>query len=251
MGTWKFSTAFTRAILSLFPKTIGVPLLIAENLAMTYQHDGAETPALRGVSFTVDAGEFVAIMGPSGSGKSTLLHIIGLLERPTGGTYTFDGKSIDEYSPEEVARVRNAKIGFVFQAFHLLPRLSVMENTMTPLLYSGVPEAQWQERAESALTTVGLSHRLGHTPSQLSGGERQRAAIARALVNNPAVIFADEPTGNLDTASGEAVMQMLRMLNRDRRHTIVMITHDAEKARYAERAIFMRDGRIERMGMPV
>jgi len=219
-------------------------LIEVKNLEKTYI-DGAETPALRGVSFSIKKGEFVAIMGPSGSGKSTLLHILGFLDKQTSGEYRFDGKTIDDYSKEEVARVRNKKMGFVFQAFNLLTRISVLENVKLPLLYSGIKESQWDDLAKKALDSVGLSHRLYHQPSQLSGGEQQRVAIARALVNNPEVIFADEPTGNLDSKSAQTVMTILQKLNEEKGHTIVLITHETYIAEHARRIIRLLDGKIE------
>jgi len=219
-------------------------LIEVKNLEKTYI-DGTETPALRGVSFSIKKGEFVAIMGPSGSGKSTLLHILGFLDKQTSGEYRFDGKTIDDYSKEEVARVRNKKMGFVFQAFNLLTRISVLENVKLPLLYSGIKESQWDDLAKKALDSVGLSHRLYYQPSQLSGGEQQRVAIARALVNNPEVIFADEPTGNLDSKSGQMVMTILQKLNEEKGHTIVLITHETYTAEHAQRIIRLLDGKIE------
>jgi len=219
-------------------------LIEVKNLEKTYI-DGAKTLALRGVSFSIKKGEFVAIMGPSGSGKSTLLHILGFLDKQTSGEYRFDGKTIDDYSKEEVARVRNKKMGFVFQAFNLLTRISVLENVKLPLLYSGIKESQWDDLAKKALDSVGLSHRLYHQPSQLSGGEQQRVAIARALVNNPEVIFADEPTGNLDSKSGQMVMTILQKLNEEKGHTIVLITHETYTAEHAQRIIRLLDGKIE------
>lgn len=183
-----------------------MPLIEVENLERTYSDNSVQTPALRGVSFAVNSGDFVAIMGPSGSGKSTLLHILGFLDRHTGGTYRFDGKTIDDYTKEEIAHVRNRKMGFVFQMFNLLPKTTILENVKLPLLYSGVKESLWNGLALKAVDAVGLSHRANHESSQLSGGERQRVAIARALVNNPQVIFADEPTGNLDSKSGKMIM---------------------------------------------
>lgn len=219
-------------------------LIEVENLEKTYSGDKVETPALRGVSFTVEKGEFVAIMGPSGSGKSTLLHILGFLDRQTKGEYRFGAKTIDDYSEKEVARMRNKKIGFVFQAFNLLSRASLFENVKLPLLYSDVPESAWSERVKKAIEAVGLSHRMRHEPSQLSGGEKQRAAIARALVNDPEVIFADEPTGNLDSESGKAVMEILQKLHTQGR-TIFLITHESYTAGYAKRVIQLVDGRIE------
>ena len=198
-----------------------------------------------GVSFEIKDGEFVAIMGPSGSGKSTLLHVLGFLDRPSSGVYRFGGKAMDDYSDEELAKVRNRKMGFVFQAFNLLPRATVFENVKLPLLYSEVPEQEWKERTEKAIKAVGLSPRRDHEAFRLSGGEKQRAAIARALVLTPEVIFADEPTGNLDTKSGEAVIKILKNLNQEGRHTIILVTHEEEIARQASRLITLRDGRIE------
>lgn len=207
--------------------------------------DGTETPALRGVSFSIESGEFVAIMGPSGSGKSTLLHILGFLDRHSKGEYLFDDKTIDDYSKEEVAHVRNKKMGFVFQTFNLLPRTTILENVKLPLLYSDIKEAHWNSLAKKAIEAVGLSHRMSHQTSQLSGGEQQRAAIARALVNNPQVIFADEPTGNLDSKSGQVIMEILQKLNEDEGHTIILITHETYTAENAQRIIRLYDGKIE------
>jgi len=215
------------------------------NLKKTYVNDGVETPALRGVSFSVNSGEFIAIMGPSGSGKSTLLHILGFLDPHTGGEYRFDGKTVTDYSKEEIAKVRNKKMGFVFQAFNLLARTTVLENVKLPLLYSDVLESKWNELALQAIEAVGLSHRINHESSQLSGGEKQRAAIARALVNNPQVIFADEPTGNLDSKSGQIVMDIIQRLSEEQGRTVILITHETYTAEHAERIITMRDGKIE------
>ena len=220
-------------------------LIQAKNLEKIY-HDGeVETPALQGVSFDISKGEFVAIMGPSGSGKSTLLHILGFLDRQTSGTYLFDGRSINDYSEEELAHVRNKKMGFVFQAFNLLPRVSVLDNVKLPLLYSNVKESLWEEKAQKAIESVGLSHRKNHETSQLSGGEKQRAAIARALVNEPQIIFADEPTGNLDSKSGKMVMEVIQKLNEEKGHTIMLITHETYTAKHANRIIHLLDGRID------
>ncbi len=220
------------------------PIIEIENLEKAYASDGVVTEALRGVSFSVAKGEFVAIMGPSGSGKSTLLHILGFLDHPTGGSYKFEGKDIHEFSEEDVAWIRNKKLGFVFQAFNLLPRTSVLENVKLPFLYSHEPEREWEGRAERAIESVGLGARMHHISSELSGGERQRVAIARALVNDPEVVFADEPTGNLDTASGGAVMEIMGRIH-GAGHTIVLITHEEHIARYAERVIHIRDGKME------
>ncbi len=220
-------------------------LIEVKNLEKTYHNEGVETPALRGVSFNVRQGEFVAIMGPSGSGKSTLLHILGFLDRHTGGEYRFDGKTIDDYSKEEIAHVRNKKMGFVFQAFNLLPRTTVLENVKLPLLYSDIKESKWDEVAQNAIEAVGLSDRINHESSQLSGGEKQRVAIARALVNDPQIIFADEPTGNLDSKSGQMIMEIIQKLNEEQGRTVILITHETYTAEHAQRIIFFRDGKIE------
>jgi len=216
-----------------------------KDVTKVYNGEGVATTALNGVSFTIEKGEFVAIMGPSGSGKSTLLHILGFLDRHTEGTYRFEGKTIDDYSSIEIARVRNKKMGFVFQAFNLLPRVSVLENVKLPLLYSDVKESQWNRMALEAIKIVGLEHRVHYEPAQLSGGEKQRVAIARALVNDPALIFADEPTGNLDSKSGQMVMNALQQLNAEHGDTIILITHETQTAEHAGRIIRIRDGMVE------
>jgi len=216
----------------------------AHNLEKIYAEGEAETRALCGVSFNIEAGEFVAIMGPSGSGKSTLLHILGFLDKQSGGAYLFDSKKFDDYSENQMAKVRNKKMGFVFQAFNLLPRTSVLNNVKLPLLYSGLKESLWNEMAEKAIGQVGLQHRINHETSQLSGGEKQRVAIARALVNNPQIIFADEPTGNLDSKSGSQIMEIIENLN-DQGHTIILITHETYTAEYAQRIITLKDGLLE------
>ena len=215
------------------------------NLEKTYKDEDVATQVLKGLNLKINKGEFVAVMGPSGSGKSTLLHILGFLDPPTGGEYVFDGKSAGDYSEEEVARVRNKKLGFVFQSFNLLARTTVLENVKLPLLYSDVEEELWEGMARKAVESVGLTHRLNYETSQLSGGERQRVAIARALVNNPDVIFADEPTGNLDSKSGELIMEIIQKLNAEVGHTIILITHETYTAEYAERIIRLRDGEVE------
>lgn len=204
--------------------------------------DGTE--ALRGIDLCVDPGEFVAIMGPSGSGKSTLLHIMGFLDMATGGTVQFEGKDIASYGADEVAALRNKKFGFVFQMFNLLSRTTVVENIMLPLQYSSVPENEWEKRVERAIGAVGLAHRTSHDVADLSGGEKQRVAIARALVNDPAVIFADEPTGNLDSKSGGAIMEIIENLN-DMGKTVFLITHETYTAEHAKRIIRIKDGLIE------
>ncbi|MBI2064496.1 MAG: ABC transporter ATP-binding protein [Candidatus Yanofskybacteria bacterium] len=215
-----------------------------KNLEKIYTDGEVETPALSGVSFDVREGEFVAIMGPSGSGKSTMLHILGMLDRPTGGQYFLEGKDMNSYLDDELAHLRNTKFGFIFQAFNLLARTSVLENVKLPLAYSGIVESEQDKMAMKAIEAVGLSHRINHESSRLSGGEKQRVAIARALVNNPAVIFADEPTGNLDSKSGGQVMEFIDKLH-DQGHTIILITHETYTAEYAERIIKLKDGKIE------
>lgn len=216
--------------------------LIEVNNVKKIYPDGTE--ALRGVSLKIEKGQFTVITGQSGSGKSTLLHIIGLLDRHTHGDYKFTGKTIDDYSPNELAEVRNSQMGFVFQTFNLLPRTSALENVKLPLLYSKVPESEWDIKARKALDTVGLNHRYNHEPSQMSGGERQRVAIARALINEPEVIFADEPTGNLDSKNGAAIMEILQSLN-DKGHTIVLITHEEFLLKHADKILRLKDGLIE------
>ena len=218
-------------------------IIEVKNLEKTYR-DETETTALRGLNFSIKNGEFVSIVGPSGSGKSTLLHILGFLDRLTGGEYLFEGKSMNDYSDEELARVRNEKMGFVFQAFNLLPRTTVLENVKLPLLYSAVKESLWNEIALKAIDSVGLSDRVDHESARLSGGEKQRVAIARALINDPSIIFADEPTGNLDSKSGGQVMEILEKLNQEGR-TIILVTHESYTAEYANRLIKVKDGLVE------
>ena len=221
-----------------------MPILEAKNLCKTYYSDDVETPVLHNMSFSVEPGEFVAIMGPSGSGKSTLLHIMGFLDTLTKGSYRFNGRRMEDYTDAEVAHIRNDDMGFVFQAFNLLSRSTVYENVMLPLLYSDVPQREWRERTLQAIKDVDLSHRTDFDVSRLSGGEKQRVAIARALVNRPRVIFADEPTGNLDSASGKKVMAILQHLNEEHGHTIILITHETLTAEHAHRIIRIADGRI-------
>jgi putative ABC transport system ATP-binding protein len=220
-------------------------IIEVKNLGKVYDNDGVKTDALRKVSFDIKKGEFVAIMGASGSGKSTLLQILGLLDDYTSGIYHFGDKNIKDYNPEEVANIRNEKMGFVFQSFNLLPNASVLENVKLPLLYSEVPEREWTDRARKAVIDVGLEHRMNQEAKLLSGGEKQRVAIARALVNNPEVIFADEPTGNLDSKSGQAVIEIIQKLNQEKGHTIILITHETYTAEYAERIIRLHDGQME------
>jgi putative ABC transport system ATP-binding protein len=216
-----------------------------KNLGKVYDNDGVKTEALKSVSFDIRKGEFVAIMGPSGSGKSTLLQILGLLDDYSHGSYHFLDKNIKDYNPQEVANIRNEKMGFVFQSFNLLPNASVLENVKLPLLYSEVPEIEWEDMAKKAVIDVGLEHRMNQEAKLLSGGEKQRVAIARALVNNPEVIFADEPTGNLDSKSGQVVIEIIQKLNKEKGHTVILITHETYTAEYAERIIRLHDGALE------
>ncbi|MFI7577973.1 ABC transporter ATP-binding protein [Micromonospora sp. NPDC049497] len=220
-----------------------VPAAIeAVDVSRTYQLDGVSVPALRGVTLTVAPGDYVALVGPSGSGKSTLMHLLGGLDRPTGGRLVIGGREVARLSAPELAALRNETIGFVFQAFHLLPRTSAVDNVALPLVYRGVSARQRRERAAAMLGRVGLGHRLDHRPNQLSGGEQQRVAIARALVTDPTVLLADEPTGNLDSVTGAAVLELLEQLNVESGVALVMVTHDQEVAARARRRIAMRDG---------
>jgi len=220
-------------------------LIEVKNIAKVYGMEENLTYALRDVSFSIEKGEFVSLMGPSGSGKSTLLHILGFLDRHTSGTYLFDGKTIDDYSPNELAHVRNKKMGFVFQQFNLLARASVLENVKLPLLYSEVEKSLWDKLAKDKIEAVGLTHRMNHTPAELSGGEKQRVAIARALINDPDIVFADEPTGNLDSKTGKDVMEIIQDLNKNEKRTIILITHETQTAEHAKRIIRVYDGEIE------
>ncbi|GGO13831.1 macrolide ABC transporter ATP-binding protein [Microbispora rosea subsp. aerata] len=224
----------------------GTPAFEAIGLARSYRLDGGVmVDALRGVDLRIEQGEFVAIVGPSGSGKSTLMHLLGCLDRPTSGTLRVNGVDVATLDDSGLADLRNRTIGFVFQSFHLLARTSALDNVALPLVYRGVPRAERRERARRALEAVGLGHRLTHRPSQMSGGEQQRVAVARALVGDPRVLLADEPTGNLDTRNGEEVMGLLERLNKGG-VAVVLVTHDAEVAARARRRIHVRDGRIER-----
>jgi putative ABC transport system ATP-binding protein len=220
-------------------------IIEVDGLEKTYYGDGVSTLALKGATFKIEKGEFVAIMGPSGSGKSTLLHLIGFLDKSTKGKYLFDGKQSNKYSEDEIASIRNSKMGFVFQSYNLLPRASVYENVRLPLLYSDLPESEWDSVVRETIDSVNLSLRIDYEPPQLSGGEKQRVAIARALVLKPSVIFADEPTGNLDSVSGRAVMEVLQDLNEGKGHTIILITHETYTAEHAHRIIRLLDGEIE------
>jgi len=215
-----------------------------EHIRRVFGEGDHTVEALRGISFTIAEGEFVAIMGASGSGKSTCMNTLGCLDRPTSGTYWLDGIDTAGMSPDQLAEVRNRKLGFVFQGFNLLPRTTALENVELPLVYANVPTAERHRRALAALERVGLGDRVSHTSAQLSGGQQQRVAIARALVNEPAVILADEPTGNLDTTTTTEIMQLFTELNRQQKITIVMITHEPEVAEYASRRITFRDGLI-------
>ncbi|MBP9748954.1 ABC transporter ATP-binding protein [Patescibacteria group bacterium] len=219
------------------------PLIVIERLSKAYDTDGGSTPVLRGVSLTINRGEFVAIMGPSGSGKSTLMHILGFLDVPTSGKYFFSGHDVSTLDEAQLALMRRTQVGFVFQAFFLLPKFTVLENVMLPLIYRGVSVKERTEQAMIAVANVGLSHRAHFRTTKLSGGEKQRVAIARALVANPSVIFADEPTGNLDSTSGAQVMELLRQLH-EVGHTVILVTHETTTAQFARRIIRVRDGEL-------
>lgn len=219
-------------------------LIETKNLSKTYIENGVETTALQSITLTVEEGEFVAIMGPSGSGKSTLLHILGFLDRESKGEYRFLGEQFSNLPDDKLAEMRNQELGFVFQSFNLLPHFSVLQNVTLPLHYSDTPESEWKRRGERAIEAVGLSHRKDYPAVKLSGGEKQRVAIARALVNEPSVIFADEPTGNLDSKSGQAIMEILEKLHGDG-HTIILITHETYTAEHASRIIRLKDGQVE------
>jgi putative ABC transport system ATP-binding protein len=224
---------------------VSAAALEAIDVTRTYQMGGVEVTALRGVSVRIDEGEFAAIVGPSGSGKSTLMHLLGCLDRPSTGTLRIGGREVARLSEGELAELRNSRVGFVFQSFHLLARTTAWENVALPLVYRGVARRERRRRAVEALVRVGLDHRLDHRPSQLSGGEQQRVAIARALVGEPQVVLADEPTGNLDTTTGHAVMDLLARLNAEQGVAIVLVTHEPDVAERTRRQIHIRDGRIE------
>ncbi len=218
-------------------------LVEIRHVSKIYRLGEEEIRALDDVSLDIESGEFISIIGPSGSGKSTLMHILGCLDSPTSGTVKLDGVMIQDASPRQLAAIRNRKIGFVFQFFNLLPKLNVVQNVELPMIYSGVPARERRRRALAALEAVGLANRARHRPSQLSGGQQQRVAIARALVNDPRIIFADEPTGNLDSHTGEAILSLFRDLSRQGR-TIVLVTHDPEIAAVTPRRIEIRDGKV-------
>lgn len=218
-------------------------MITVSHLSKIYQTGDIETIALDDISFDVKKAEFVAIMGPSGSGKSTLMHILGALDKPTSGTYILDGENVEKLTDDELADIRNRKIGFVFQAYNLLPRTTAMKNVMLPMMYAGIKKDERSERAKKCLEMVGLSNRLNHTSNQLSGGQQQRVAIARALAMNPSILLADEPTGNIASAQAEEIMAIFQNLN-DEGHTIVMITHESDIATHAKRIISIRDGHI-------
>ncbi len=219
-------------------------LIEVTNLKKTYQLGDIEVPAVRGIDMSIDKNEYLAIMGPSGSGKSTLMNIIGCLDVPTEGSYILDSKDVSKLNDDELAEIRNRKIGFVFQTFNLLPRADALHNVELPLIYSGLPRAKRKEMAEAALDKVGLGDRMHHKPNELSGGERQRVAIARALVNNPAIILADEPTGNLDSNTGEEIMEIFEQLHAGG-NTIILITHEEYIANHSNRVVRLLDGLIQ------
>jgi len=219
-------------------------LIETVDLWKTYVMGSEEIHALRGVSIAIERGEYVAIMGPSGSGKSTLMNLIGCLDTPSKGSYLLNGKQVSQMNDNELARVRNEEIGFVFQTFNLLPRATALHNVELPLVYAGVPAKDRQERAKTALAKVELTDRMTHRPNELSGGQRQRVAVARALVNNPSILLADEPTGNLDSKTGLEIMGLFERLHKAG-NTIVLVTHEADVAAYAYRTIYIRDGQVE------
>jgi len=224
---------------------LAIPLIETRKLNKVYRDDLVETPALKDIDLSIDKGEFVAIMGPSGSGKSTLLHVLGFLDKYEEGEYLFEGKNTKEYSENELADIRRDKIGFVFQAFNLLPRTTVLRNVMLPLVYAGIHGTLRKERAKIALKSAGMDEEhFHHLSNQISGGQIQRVAIARALVNNPSLILADEPTGNLDSKTGEIVIGTFQKLNKELGRTIVLITHEQEIAEHADRILFIKDGKL-------
>jgi putative ABC transport system ATP-binding protein len=221
-----------------------VPLIEIQNITKVYQMGRVEVHAVRGISLTIEAGEIIAIMGPSGSGKSTMMNILGCLDQPTSGRYLLDQKNVSHLNENQLAEIRNRKIGFVFQTFNLLGRTTAFQNVALPLIYAGVSRIERHRRAQEALEAVGLADRMSHTPMELSGGQQQRVAIARSLVNNPSIILADEPTGNLDSKSGIEVMEILQTLNQERGITIVLVTHDHQIAQHARRIVHLQDGLV-------
>lgn len=224
-------------------------MIKASHITKVYKMDLLETVALSDVSFEIKKGDFVAIMGPSGSGKSTLMHILGALDLPTKGEYILDGKNVEKLTDDELADIRNRKIGFVFQAYNLLPRTTALKNVSLPMIYAGVPREERLEKAKNFLEMVGLGNRMEHLSNQLSGGQQQRVAIARALVMSPSILLADEPTGNIASNQAEEIMEIFQKLNKEG-HTIVMITHEADIAEYAKRIIHLKDGKIVEDGPP-
>lgn len=219
-------------------------LIEIKNVSKSYPLDGFELKILKKISLTIDSGEFVAIMGPSGSGKSTLMNILGCLDKPTSGQYLLDGHNVEKMNSDELAEIRNQKIGFVFQGFNLLSRTSALENVELPMVYAQVPAEERDARAKEALKKVGLDKRMYHQPNQLSGGQQQRVAIARAIVNDAPIVFADEPTGNLDTKMSVEIMDLFTRLNRELKRTIILVTHEEDIAKYASRVIRLVDGEI-------
>jgi len=222
-----------------------MPLIETRDLWKTYVMGDEEIHALKGVSISIERGEYVAIMGPSGSGKSTLMNLIGCLDTPSKGTYLLNGKEVSQMNDNELARIRNEEIGFVFQTFNLLPRATALHNVELPLVYAGIGKKERLEQAKAAIEKVELTHRMTHKPNELSGGQRQRVAIARALVNNPSILLADEPTGNLDSKTGVEIMALFARLHQGG-NTIILVTHEADIAAYAHRVIAIRDGQVER-----
>lgn len=220
-------------------------MITMKDVTKTYQMGEEVVTALDNVSLTVEEGEFTSIMGPSGSGKSTIMNILGLLDKFDSGSYTLNGINVSDHDDEELAKIRNKEIGFVFQSFNLLPRMNLLENVMLPLVYAKVPKKERQQRAKEALERVGLGNRLYHKTNEISGGQTQRVAIARAIVNNPSVLMADEPTGNLDSKTTKTIMRIFQELN-DEGTTIIMVTHEPEMAQYTKRIVHVRDGKIEK-----
>lgn len=223
-----------------------MPLIQLKNICKSYPLGDSELPILKRINLKINNGEFVAIMGPSGSGKSTLMNILGCLDRPTSGEYILNGQNVEKLSSDELADIRNQTIGFVFQGFNLLSRTSAVENVELPMVYAGVDKAERRQKAEQALISVGLKERMYHQPNQLSGGQQQRVAIARAIVNEAPIIFADEPTGNLDTKMSVEIMHLFQRLNRELKRTIILVTHEEDIARFADRIIHIVDGEISK-----